>query len=179
MFLSHLVVSQEPWNPFFDTLQASCSCIVGTYLKDEECLIVLRLKILLITSLVQDLGMQQTCLWRRSGLQMGVSVPLTKEQRLLCFFVVLVLILRLLQGLAWSDVGGRTCPDAYFSIFTHLWSGIPKDSFVFSSGGWAGIQAPLLDPCSNLHPLLCVAQVAAFILMQVRYQAYLRNGHAR
>lgn len=43
VFLSHLVVSQGLWNPFFDTPQASCSCIIGTYLKDEECLIVLRL----------------------------------------------------------------------------------------------------------------------------------------
>lgn len=77
---------------------------------------------LLVAFLIQTLGRQQTSLKTGPDLQTGTSVPFSRESPTAvihcCFFIAKALMLHLLQGVAWSDLGGRTCTNSS-SIFSH------------------------------------------------------------
>lgn len=67
----------------------------------------------------------------------------------------------------------------FFPVFTtfigHTQSLIPILQWKLSRQTWS----PLAALCSNLHPLLHVPQVAAFILTESRYWACLSSSHTR
>lgn len=82
-----------------------------------------------------------------------------------CFFIALVLILHLLEGLVWSNLEMRTCMAASSSIHSHSLPAASRASYLFINGSWMSSQRLL----SQLHIVTVFHYVVSLKLLPLSW----------